>query len=71
MNALRSVINTTDVDPACRGACKKALEANACGIVEPKRNCALEEDQNEKRAKLPAKMKDVIVVSSLSKSWTT
>ncbi|CAI5716775.1 unnamed protein product [Peronospora farinosa] len=35
MNALRSVINTTDVDPACRGACKKALEANACGIVEP------------------------------------
>ena len=36
MNALRSVINTTDVDPACRGACNKALEANACGIVEPK-----------------------------------
>ncbi|CAI5720084.1 unnamed protein product [Peronospora effusa] len=30
MNALRSVINTTDVDPACRGACKKAFEANAC-----------------------------------------
>ncbi|CAI5716725.1 unnamed protein product [Peronospora farinosa] len=34
MNALRSVISTTDVDPACRGACKKALEANACGLIQ-------------------------------------
>ncbi|CAI5716911.1 unnamed protein product [Peronospora farinosa] len=34
MNALRSVINTTDVDPACRGACKKALEANACELAK-------------------------------------
>ncbi|CAI5712217.1 unnamed protein product [Peronospora farinosa] len=67
MNALRSVIDTTEteiqlVEEPVTNA-KKALEANACGIVEAEANLrGLEEDQNEKREKL-AKMKDRIVVA--------
>ncbi|KAL4151345.1 hypothetical protein PRNP1_008293 [Phytophthora ramorum] len=67
MNALRSVIDTTEteiqlVEEPVTNA-KKALEANACGIIEAEANLrGLEEDQGEKREKL-TKMKDRIVVA--------
>ncbi|KAG6579734.1 structural maintenance of chromosomes protein [Phytophthora cinnamomi] len=64
MNALRSIIDTTEteiqlVEEPVTNA-KKALEANACGIIEAEANLrGLEEDQSEKREKLE-KMKDRI-----------
>ncbi|KAG2764050.1 Structural maintenance of chromosomes protein 4 [Phytophthora cactorum] len=67
MNALRSVIDTTEteiqlVEEPVTNA-KKALEANACGVIEAEANLrGLEEEQNEKREKL-TKMKDRIDVA--------
>ncbi|CAH0473110.1 unnamed protein product [Peronospora belbahrii] len=67
MNALRSVIDTTEteiqlVEEPVTNA-KKALEANAYGIIEAETNWrGLEEDQAEKSEKL-AKMKDRIIVA--------
>ncbi|KAF4319283.1 hypothetical protein JM18_006055 [Phytophthora kernoviae] len=67
MNALRSVIDTTDteiqlVEEPVTNA-KKSLEANACGVIEAEANLrGLEEDQTEKREKL-SKMKDRITVA--------
>ncbi|OWZ20701.1 Structural maintenance of chromosomes protein [Phytophthora megakarya] len=67
MNALRSVIDTTEteiqlVEEPVTNA-KKALEANACGVIEAEANLrGLEEEQNEKHEKL-SKMKDRIVVA--------
>ncbi|KAG7384270.1 Structural maintenance of chromosomes protein 4 [Phytophthora pseudosyringae] len=67
MNALRSVIDTTETEiqlveePVTKA--KKALEANACGVIEADANLrGLEDEQNEKREKL-IKMKDRIVVA--------
>ncbi|CAI5743193.1 unnamed protein product [Hyaloperonospora brassicae] len=67
LNALRSVIDTTEteiqlVEEPVTNA-KKALDANACGIIESEANLrGLEQDQAEKREKL-VKMKDRIVVA--------
>jgi structural maintenance of chromosome 4 len=67
MNALRSVIDTTEteiqlVEEPVTNA-RKALEANACGIIESEANLrGLQEDHGEKREKL-GKMKDRIVVA--------
>ncbi|ETI33480.1 hypothetical protein F443_19833 [Phytophthora nicotianae P1569] len=67
MNALRSVIDTTEteiqlVEEPVTNA-KKALEANACGVIEAEANLrGLEEELSEKQEKL-AKMKDRIGVA--------
>ncbi|TDH65361.1 hypothetical protein CCR75_002999 [Bremia lactucae] len=65
MNALRSVIDTTDTEiqlvqePVTNA--NKALEANACGVIEAEANLrGLEEEQTEKQEKL-TKMKHRIV----------
>ncbi|CEG49917.1 structural maintenance of chromosomes protein [Plasmopara halstedii] len=65
MNALRSVIDTTDteiqlVEEPVTNA-KKALEANSCGAIEAEANLrGLKEEQTEKREKL-TKMKNRVV----------
>ncbi|POM73526.1 Structural maintenance of chromosomes protein 4 [Phytophthora palmivora] len=67
MNALRSVIDTTEteiqlVEEPVTNA-NKALEANACGIIEAEANLrGLEEEQSDKRETL-TKMKDRIVIA--------
>lgn len=67
MNALRSVIDTTEteiqlVEEPVTNA-KKALEANACGVIEAEANLrGMEEELNEKQEKL-IKMKDRIGVA--------
>ncbi|KAG7398895.1 Structural maintenance of chromosomes protein 4 [Phytophthora boehmeriae] len=67
MNALRSVIDTTDteiqlVEEPVTNA-KKSLEANACCVIEAEANLrGLEEDHTEKQEKL-SKMKERISVA--------
>ncbi|KAK1929912.1 Structural maintenance of chromosomes protein 4 [Phytophthora citrophthora] len=67
MNALRSVIDTTEteiqlVEEPVTNA-KKALEANACGVIEAEANLrGLEEEVSDKHEKL-TKMKDRIGVA--------
>ncbi|CAI5716876.1 unnamed protein product [Peronospora farinosa] len=68
MNALRSVISTTDVDPACRGACKKALEANACGS-NPWQNPHLEEFRAEALEYLRKEKEGYMTTNILYQFW--
>ncbi|KAI9905839.1 hypothetical protein PsorP6_014359 [Peronosclerospora sorghi] len=68
MNALRSVIDTTEteiqlVEEPVTNA-KKALEANSCSIIEAEANLrGVEKDQNEKREKIK-NMQDRVVVAN-------